>query len=480
MFLEVYESDLGAMRSIAEATPDDGHALDLLVPMSPERRQTIEAFRDQAPADNVFIVNRPEEDAVSSTMLHALGENQDCSILGTYPVLDGKPLGAVIVLARGKDRFEKQHARLLGQLKAPFGIALHNALRFREVIRLQERLQDDNRYLQREVLDHSGSHIIGFDFGLAATMQAVNRVAVHHSPVLLTGETGVGKDVIANYIHGVSPRSAGPMIRLNCGAIPESLLDSELFGHQKGAFTGALETRRGRFERAHGGTIFLDEIGELDTAAQVRLLRILQNKELERVGGNETLHVDVRVIAATNRDLQEQVHEGAFREDLWFRLNVFPVHVPALRDRLCDIPALAEHFVSRKAVELKLGKVPRLEAAQLDRLRAYPWPGNVRELENVIERALILGGGEKLVFDWIPATAPEAGVTAALPSTKDFPGMDDAMRAHIRKALVLSEGRIHGPGGAAERLALNPNTLRSRMRKLGMEFPRAKNRAGKA
>ncbi len=475
IFLEAYEHDFGAIRSLAVATPEKGTPLDLLVPMDPTQRATIQGFREQPPRDNVFLINDPQADPVSLAMLDALGEGSDCSILGTYPELDGVVQGAVVVLASGRGRFTLEHARLLGLLKAPFGIALSNALKYREVERLQERLQDDNRYLQREILERTGETIIGMDFGLAKVMAEVHRVAVHHSPVLLLGETGVGKDVLANHIHAVSPRSRGPLIRVNCGAIPESLLDSELFGHEKGAFTGATARKRGRFERADGGTIFLDEIGELRPEAQIRLLRVLQNRELERVGGTESVGVDVRVIAATHRDLQAMVQTGDFREDLWFRLNVFPVSIPPLRQRTCDIPALVEHFVARKAQDLKFHQIPSLTPEAMDILMAYDWPGNVRELENVIERGLILGGGNWLELDWLrPGDSRDRQVKP--PEGGPFPTLDQAMARHIQAAIQRSGGKIHGKGGAADLLGVNPSTLRSRMRKLGIAFGRNRDR----
>ncbi len=219
-------------------------------------------------------------------------------------------------------------------------------------------LADDNRYLHRELFRLAGDEIVGADFGLKGAMEMVRQVASLNSPVLLLGETGVGKDVIANAIHYSSPRKDGPFVKVNCGAIPETLLDSELFGHEKGAFTGALSQRRGRFERANKGTIFLDEIGELPSQAQVRMLRVLQYKEIERVGGTNPISVDIRLIAATNRDLEEMVRAKQFREDLWFRLNVFPIRIPPLRERREDIPALVRHFIERKSRELRLSALP--------------------------------------------------------------------------------------------------------------------------
>ncbi|MBW2523197.1 MAG: sigma-54-dependent Fis family transcriptional regulator, partial [Deltaproteobacteria bacterium] len=269
----------------------------------------------------------------------------------------------------------------------------------------------------------------------------------------------------------------GPFIVVNCGAIPEALIDSELFGHEKGAFTGALTQKRGRFERAHGGTLFLDEIGEMPLAAQVRLLRVLQNHEIERVGGTERIAVDVRIIAATHRDLEALVREGRFREDLWFRLNVFPITIPPLRERTSDIPALVQHFVDRKAQELKLATTPVLAPGAIDALLDYSWPGNVRELENIVERAMILHRGAPLEFGHRAQHSGEARAALQEAEPQALPPLDSVVERHVRLALEQSGGKIHGPGGAAELLGLNPNTLRSKMRKLRIPFPRGVRRA---
>ena len=295
------------------------------------------------------------------------------------------------------------------------------------------------------------------------------------TPVLILGETGTGKEVVARALHGRSRRAAGPFLRVNCGALPPELIDSELFGHERGSFTGAVGSRRGWFERADGGTLFLDEVGELPPAAQVRLLRVLQDGSFQRVGGERSLNVDVRVIAATNRDLRAGVATGTFREDLWFRLAVFPIPLPPLRARAQDIPALAAHF-SLRAAE-RLGLPPRMpDAADLGLLEAYSWPGNVRELASVIERAAILGDGQRLDVARALGVAP---FTAARPPARDpvaevarLPSLDTATREHIEAALGQCRGRIEGPFGAARLLRVNPHTLRSRMRRLGIDWAR--------
>jgi len=336
-----------------------------------------------------------------------------------------------------------------------------------------------------------GSTIIGANGDLRAVMERVAQVSRSDVPVLLLGETGSGKELIARAIHARSARAAGPFLRVNCGAIPAELVDSELFGHEKGAFTGATDSRRGWFERADKGTLLLDEVGELPLAAQVRLLRVLQDGAFQRVGGQRTIEVDVRVIAATHRDLPDMIAERRFREDLWYRLAVFPIRLPAVRERPGDIPALAAHL-ALKACK-RFGTLPLTPAeADVALLRAYPWPGNVREMAAVMDRAVILGDGKRLeVAKAIglgatgSATAAPAGGSPDTPdpgqspaSERDFPTLDEAMASHIRRALELRAGRVEGPRGAAALLGINPHTLRARMRKLRIDWASVRNRTG--
>jgi len=446
--------------------------MDLLVPYSEQAKAAMDAWGDEYRAGRmppVFVINKPQEEPVTRHLLASLGEPSS-SAMSLPLVIEDRVVGALALLAEGDDRFEEHHAELYATLKEPFSVAMSNTLEHQEVVRLKDLLADDYRYLQRELLRISGDEIIGADFGLREVMHKVRHVAPTESPVLLTGQTGVGKDVVANAIHLSSPRRDGPFIPVNCGAIPGSLLDSELFGHEKGAFTGALAKKRGRFERADKGTILLDEIGEMPLEAQVRLLRVLQHREIERVGGTERIPVDIRIIAATNKNLPAMVEAGQFREDLWFRINVFPISVPPLRDRSSDIPALVQHFIERKTRELKIAETPRLAPGAIDDLVAYDWPGNVRELENVVERAMILGHGEPLKFDDLGsslligngAAPPEAGEEAL--------DLDTVTKHHIQRVLVKTDGKIHGPGGAGELLGMNPNTLRYKMKKLGIPF----------
>jgi hydrogenase-4 transcriptional activator len=309
--------------------------------------------------------------------------------------------------------------------------------------------------------------VVGADAGLREVMREVEQVAPTDAPVLLLGETGSGKEVVARSIHRRSTRADGPILRVNCGAIAPELIDSELFGHERGSFTGAAAQRRGWFERADGGTLFLDEIGELPAAAQVRLLRVLQDGTFERVGGQEELHTNVRVIAATHRDLGELVRVGKFREDLWYRIHVFAIRLPALRERRGDIPALAAYFAGLAG--RRLGS-EQLTASESDvaLLQAYDWPGNVRELAAVIDRAAILGGGIRLEL----RRALGIGAIAPPDQAASFQTLDEAMRDHIERALLRSRGKIEGAAGAAKLLGLHANTLRSRMEKLGVQWER--------
>ncbi|OPY89846.1 MAG: Formate hydrogenlyase transcriptional activator [Syntrophaceae bacterium PtaU1.Bin231] len=476
--LYLFKENLG-YRIIATATPEGGRKSDTILPLSSQicemvkKKNLPHTVIERAgfkPAV-VRIVNRPESDYVLNSFTPYFG-TPDYSSLVMYLTVEEERLGTLGLRVKGKDRYSEKDARLMALLAEPFAIALSNWLRYEETLQLKDLIADDNRYLRRELFRISGDQIIGGDSGLRGVMDMVRQVSAMDSPVLLRGETGVGKDVIANAIHYSSTRRNGPFIKVNCGAIPDTLLDSELFGHEKGAFTGAITQKRGFFERANHGTIFLDEIGELPMAAQVRLLRVLQYKEIKRLGGSMQTTVDIRVIAATHRNLEEMVSRGQFREDLWFRLNVFPIFIPPLRERKSDIPVLVHHLISRKAKDLKLTKIPHLTPGIIDRFVAYHWPGNIRELENMIERALILNQSDVLgaAAFLIPSSTPNVRDR----DNEDLLPLDDAITTHIRRALDATNGRINGPNGAAQLLCVNPNTLRNRMNKLGIEYGRVR------
>lgn len=390
--------------------------------------------------------------------------------------LENRRLGSFMVFARNKYRYMDVHVRLVNLLHAPLISAISNVLKHQEIQLLQDMLKDDNEYLNQKMIEMTGDTIIGADFGLSNVMRLIRQVAPMNSPVLLLGETGVGKEIMANTIHRGSRRKDRPLIKVNCGAIPEGLIDSELFGHEKGSFTGAIAQKRGLFERAHTGTIFLDEVGELPLAAQVRLLRVLQEKEIERVGGTTPLSVDVRVISATHKNLEHMVLSGEFRKDLWYRLNVFPIMIPPLRQRPEDIPSLVNHLIDKKSKELKIRPALKMPENYMRQLQQYAWPGNVRELANVLERVLITGNVHDVLlpltmqtpaWDWkrdldrVPAG-----------DVDDIETLDHWTQEYIQGILKKTEGKIEGKGGAAERLGLHPSTLRARMKKLNIAFGR--------
>jgi len=352
--------------------------------------------------------------------------------------------------------------------------------------RERARLAAENVYLREEIKSvHNFEEIVGQSPALLGALEKVNRVAKTDTTVIITGETGTGKELIARAIHSASHRHEKPLIKVNCAALPAGLVESELFGHEKGAFSGAISRRMGRFELANGGTIFLDEIGEVPMDVQVKLLRVLQEREFERVGGTNPIKVDVRVIAATNRDLAKSIREGKFREDLFYRLNVFPIALPPLRDREGDVPLLAHFLVARFAARIGV-RIESVGKATMERLSGYPWPGNIRELENILERAVILSNGPTLeldpeVFASVTATrAANDGPSRPSSSASDGPGatgvgptpplesLESNTRNHILTALEKSGWVIDGPRGAAKVLGLPPNTLRSRMKKLGI------------
>ena len=340
-----------------------------------------------------------------------------------------------------------------------------------EVEELKNRLEAENVYLQEEIrTQHNFNEIVGNSQVLVEALRQVERVAPTDSTVLISGETGCGKELFARAVHSRSRRADRPLVKVNCGAIAPGLVESELFGHVKGAFTGAVDKRIGRFELANGGTILLDEVGELPADAQVKLLRVLQEQEFEPVGSSRTIRVNVRVIAATNRDLQSAVTSGSFRADLLYRLNVFPITVPPLRARTGDVPLLISFLV--RTLSRKLGKpLHGFSARSMEKLTSYAWPGNVRELQNVVERAAILANGHVLEVDGAFLSEPPGGVlrTRTVPGVAADRGtLADVQRARIREALTTTGGVIEGSRGAATLLGLHPNTLRSRMKKLGI------------
>ncbi len=372
-------------------------------------------------------------------------------------------LGTLNMASRVPDRYTDEDAAFLMEVAYQVAQAIENMLAYEEITELKTRLERENLYLQEEIkTKHNFDEIVGDSPAIAKMLQAIETVAPTDATVLICGETGTGKELVARAVHNLSPKRHKPLVTVNCAALPATLIESELFGHEKGAFTGAVVRKIGRFELADGGTIFLDEIGDLPLELQAKLLRVLQQGEFERVGSSQTSKVDVRVIAATNRELAKAMQEERFRSDLYYRLNVFPIAVPPLRERRDDIPPLVQSFVKRYGA--KMGKqIEAIPQRRMAALQAYTWPGNVRELENVIERAVILSQGPKLELgDWRPQPGD---VTTGGPGV---PTLDELQRQHILEVLELTNWRVSGASGAAELLGLRPTTLEARMKKLGI------------
>lgn len=388
----------------------------------------------------------------------------------------GKSLGTFAVWSEAQNRYAEADAELLRDVANQVALAISNMKSYEEIASLKARLEKENVYLQEEIrTEHNFEEIVGNSPPLQTLLRRVDQVAPTDSTVLIYGETGTGKELIARAIHDRSNRKNRPLVKVNCSAISAGLVESELFGHVKGAFTGAFERRIGRFELADGGTIFLDEVGELPLDTQVKLLRVLQEREFEPVGSNRSVSVDVRIICATNRNLEESIKAATFRSDLYYRLNVFPLQVPPLRERRSDIDQLATYFVSRYARNLGK-KVTGISEATRQKLLSYSWPGNIRELQNLIERALILSTGPilELESDLISVSASsnfEPEVPDILPYVDQSPlkTLQEVERDHILAVLQQTHGVIEGSNGAARTLGMHPNTLRHRMEKLGIK-----------
>ncbi len=421
----------------------------------------------------IALINNSEESALLRSIASYLGIPGTFSTIAAITKIDAHRYAVLGLVAIGKGRFLEEHYQKLEKMYDVISSITLNILNRIEIAELRESLTIENKELRKRLGYLGVSQIIGLEAGLAAVSEQIKQVAPLNSPVLIMGETGVGKEVLANAIHQKSRRAGKPFVSLNCGAIPETLLESELFGHENGAFTGANELRKGYFEQADGGTIFMDEIGELSLTAQVKLLRLVQTMEFNRVGGQFSISIDVRIIAATNRNLEDMVRDLKFRKDLWYRLNVFPVQIPPLRDRKEDIPALAEHFLRHKSKEMNISHTPRFSLEALAQLQSYEWPGNVRELQNVIERAIIISKGLPISFPHLTETDTKVVPQALFPEDSSrFPTMKEMTIRHIIKSLQLSQGKIDGPGGAAELLDMHPSTLRGRIRKLEIQINR--------
>jgi formate hydrogenlyase transcriptional activator len=383
-------------------------------------------------------------------------------------LLHDRVLGALNIGSRRPDAFDAQEVELLTDVAQQIAIAVENAQAYRQITELQEKLAKEKFYLEEEIrAEHNFEEIVGESAPLRRVLKELETVAPTDSTVLIRGETGTGKELIARALHQISPRRERTFVKLNCAAIPTGLLESELFGHEKGAFTGAIVQKAGRFELAHQGTLFLDEVGDIPPELQPKLLRVLQEQEFERLGSTRTIRVNVRLVAATNRDLSQMVANGQFRSDLYYRLNVFPMILPPLRERRDDIPRLVRHFTQQVAGRMGR-RIESIPTEAMDALVRYPWPGNVRELENIIERAVILSRGSELHINLNELQVP-LELTGRLTDTATT--LADAERDHILSALRESRWVLGGPKGAAARLAMKRTTLQSKMKKLGIVRP---------
>jgi formate hydrogenlyase transcriptional activator len=442
--------------------------------------------RDASPAGRAIaegqtlIVRGAELDRYQSEVvrrLRAEGLETICCIPLTNR---GRTFGSLNLASRRTDVFSAPDIELVQQVAAQIAIAVENALAFREIDVLKDKLAEEKLYLEEEIRNtFNFEEIVGESQAIRRVLAQVELVAPAGTTLLIQGETGTGKEVIARAVHNLSPRRERTFVKINCAAIPSGLLEAELFGHERGAFTGALNQKIGRFELADRGTLFLDEVGDIPLELQPKLLRVLQEQEFERLGSNRTQRVDVRVVAATNRDLPKLVAERAFRSDLYYRLNVFPIYIPALRERREDVPLLVRYFVQKFSRRLNK-TVEYVPADAMDALANYAWPGNIRELENLIERAVLLSPGKELRVPLAELKSAGAiadssssftSLTSSVSSTSSISTLEEAERQHILRALRQTEWRIAGLKGAAALLGMKRTTLQARMRKLGIRRP---------
>ena len=460
--LALFDEAKNMMRVLALDFPQGKGLIheEMLVPL--EGSFTGAAFRSRKP----LLLNQANFDEFQSPTARLLQAEGVRSVLCMPLVTHDRALGTLSLASLREGAFQQGDVDLLFQVAAQVAIAVENALAFQQIAELKNKLAEEKLYLEDEIRSEMNfEEIVGESPSLRAVLKQVESVAPTDSIVLIEGETGTGKELIARAIHNLSPRRERTFVKVNCAAIPSGLLESELFGHERGAFTGAITQRIGRFELAHGGTIFLDEVGDILLELQPKLLRVLQEQEFERLGSTRTIGVDVRVVAATNRDLGRMVAERTFRSDLYYRLRVFPLVMPPLRERQEDIPALVRYFVQKYSRRMNR-EIETIPAETLEAMVHYPWPGNIRELENLIERAVIVSPGPVLR---VPMGELRTPVDL---SPGDLLTMQAAEREHILKALEASHWRLADPTGAASRLGMKRTTLQSRMKKLGISRSR--------
>lgn len=419
-----------------------------------------------------LIADRAKLMEFDSPVSHRLLEEGFQSAVSVPLIVRGKVIGTLNLSSFEKDAFHDDDVQFLAQVAAQIAIAVSNTFAFREIQVLRDKLSDEKLYLEEEIrTEYNFREMIGDNAAFRSVLQQVQTVAPTDASVLIIGETGTGKELIARAIHELSPRAQRTFVKLNCAAIPTGLLESEMFGHERGAFTGAIQQKLGRFELGHEGTLFLDEVGDIPLELQPKLLRALQEHEFERLGGTKTLKVNVRLVAATHRNLQQMVADGTFRMDLFYRLNVFPVLLPPLRSRRDDIPLLVRHFVQKFARRMGR-KIERIPGEIMEALTRYDWPGNVRELENLMERAVILSPSEVLrvpLGELRNSSQAESSPVSAMAQASQT--LEEAERGHILQVLREAKWQLSGEGGAAARLGMKRTTLQSRMKKLGIARP---------
>ena len=461
--LGLYDASTGSLL-VQFLAPDESstHRGEVRLPL--EGSPAGEAFRTRQPV----ILDRIQNSGFASEGIRHHTNIGMRSGLWVPLIHRGEAIGALAVASRKEIAFSQHDADMLVEIAGQVAMAVSNALAFRQISELRERLSQEKQYLEEEInLENRFEDIVGESTGLRQVLKEIETVAPTDATVLIQGETGTGKELLARAIHRVSPRRDRTFVKLNCAAIPSGLLESELFGHEKGAFTGAIARKLGRLELAHEGTLFLDEIGEMPLDLQPKLLRALQEREFERLGGSRPIQVNVRLIAATNRDLGKMVADKQFRADLYYRLKVFPIFSPPLRDRADDIPVLVRHFVATHS--RRMGKnIEKISDETMEALRRWKWPGNIRELENLLERAVILTRGPVL---FVPLAELEMQEEEEPEETAepDNPNLRAAEREHILRVLREAKGQIGGPEGAAARLGLKRTTLNSKLKKLGIE-----------
>ena len=500
--LHQYSRELKALKLLFLVTHKSFQYVETVLPLSDQDLEYMDEHESRDDSVDVSFENEVDiadrhRKAISSFLPY-----RPSNYLVAIMKSGGKVVGHLCLIGSGQVTYSKIQIKRMHYLINPFTLAMSNMLQFKRTLEFQEKLYDQKNTLEQTLHQIQDSPIIGSRGGLHKTMEVVRQLEGKETPALILGETGTGKELIADEIQQISPRKDKPFIKVNCGAIPENLIDSELFGYEKGAFTGAVQSRPGRFEQADGGTLFLDEIGELPLQAQVRFLRVLQNGVIERIGGKHSISIDVRVIAATNRNLEQMIKKGTFREDLYYRLYVFPIDLPPLRERIQDIPLFLKHFIRQSCARLNIKKPPVFQSDLIDHLREYSWPGNVRELENLVERAVIMASDGRLhVEDLLPispavkeASIPESpqslkvlideriqmaltGIEKPLvqepikemgdpiSTLKHLQPLDQTIQEAIVAALKYCRGKVSGDNGAAKLLGLNPSTLRNKMRK---------------